>query len=306
MNRPPGAGRRARIRRNAADGRLLLSKRTRERPNRLASVLFRERTIMNEPIFSFIPIVIENRDAVDRVTLTLRGVSTRHESRNTDQGRLYGTISADGPDFKVELFNDADKPAESLVASGTALAAGGVFALAEANGSRVHGTGKLGSVTASALPASIVAIVSFAVDADVISSGDECENFPGYDSEFGFAFFHAQAMKTILASDLPAVAPQLYKAAPISTFVPISAGNLPDVTAIANPDALRVAQGDLVRWLSTKQKAYLEEWKDIAAQAASDYELAMVKIKDVNAPAESDAASETPAGGVTFGDFTRG
>jgi hypothetical protein len=262
------------------------------------------------PKFEFVPIVPESPSGsgADVAGLVLEGISTKADSPDTDRGRLYGRIVDDGEaGYFVQLFADFERSAAAIVEGRIAKnLVPGVVVLAPHQAGDRPLAGRLRLVEVRALPASFVAVVSFAIDPDVVANATEIERFPGYDDAFGLAYFHAAAMKQILGSELVAAAPHLYAGKVVSAFLAPTNNSLPDVSKVVNPEALRQAQADLVRFLSAKQKNYLEEWQEIAAAASEDFQRDMATIAGANKPADDDVAETSPGGGISFGSFTRG
>ena len=254
------------------------------------------------PVFDVVPI-IQNRGGIRIGIVTVAGVSTKHDSGDTDNGRLYAdTVNAGGGAWRVDLFSDYLRSPGSLVARGTAAAIGQYFALAEQNGSGVTGRMRLDGTGNATFPAII--IVSFAVDADVYKSAGDAAAMPGYDEDYGLASFHAAAMRQILTSDLPSVAPDLFRGSTLSAFVPLdTAAELPDLQKVQSPESLRNAQADLVKALSTQESEHLDEWADVAAAARERYALALRTFGAANAPKAAD--TKAAATGIRFGSFTR-
>jgi hypothetical protein len=255
---------------------------------------------METPVFSFIPIIGDGRAALRMVSL--RGVSTKHGSTDTDRGLMYATINKVGATHTLSLYSDAARTAK--VAEGTTDNLEEFFDLAQQNASGISGQAIIKDYTA---PSKLVLVVSFAVDSDIQSNVDEMQNYPGYDpDEYGLAAIIADAMKSIMTSGLPAAAPKLYSGAPISPFMPASdAAELPDLLKIANPEALRQATASLAKAMSWQQQEHQDEAKDLADRARARYDSIMALIRDANAPIEQ----ETPvqgSGSIEFGEFARG
>lgn len=255
------------------------------------------------PVFDVVPI-IQNRNGIRIGIVTVAGVSTKHDSAHTDNGRMYAdTVNAGGGAWRLDLFSDFARSPGSLIARGTAPAVGQYFALDEQNGSGVTGRARLDGSGNATYPA--VVIPTFAVDADVYKNPDHAAAMPGYDETYGLALFHAAAMRQILTSDLPSVSPDLYRGSTISAFVPMDvAAELPDLQRVQSSESLRAAQADLVKALSTQESEHLQEWEDVAALARERYAAALRTFAAANAPKAAEV--KAAATGISFGTFIRG
>lgn len=254
------------------------------------------------PVFDVVPI-IQRRDGIRIGIVTVAGVSTKHDSADTDNGRIYAdTVNAGGGSWRLDLYSDFARSPGSLIARGTAPAVGQYFALAEQNASGVTGRARLEGSGTATYPA--ILLPTFAVDADVYRSPADAAAMPGYDPDYGLASFHAAAMRQILTSDLPSVAPDLYRGSTLSAFVPLDvAAELPDLQKVQSSESLRNAQADLVKALSTQESEHLDEWADVAAAARERYALALRTFGAANAPKAQD--TKAAATGIRFGYFTR-
>jgi hypothetical protein len=257
------------------------------------------------PVFDFIPILQDTGLAHIRV-IVITGFSTRIGAESSPTGKLYGKITPFGGEFLLEVFTDHTFASDSLVMSGTAEATDEYFSLGEQNNSGLTGRAVIG---AGALNVSqSVIIVTFAVDSSVNSDPTSISRFPGYDSEYGLATFHARAMRTILADYLPQAIPHLFVGKQISAFAPLqSALALPSIDLIRNPNVLERLQADEVKDLSASEREYLEEWGDLATAARARESAAIKAIIDSN-PAPTIDTTTIPLNNgvlVDFSSFTR-
>jgi hypothetical protein len=255
------------------------------------------------PIFDTIPI-IQNRSGIRLAFLTIAGVSTKHASTDTDNGKLYSTIVDNGGGgYTVSLYSDFALLGGSLKMQGGPASLGQLIDLLPQNASGMTGRARLDGNGTISNPQ--IAIVSMATDADVFRNARRAEAMPGFDATYGLASFHAAAMRQILTSDLPSVMPQAYRNQRLAAFVPLSPGaELPDLTVIESVESLRDAQAMLVKAMSAREADHLEEFADMADRAMRDLRQALADIKDANAPEEIEQDQQT--GGITIGSFTRG
>lgn len=255
------------------------------------------------PAFDTIPI-IQNRTGIRLGFIVVSGVSTQHSSTHTDNGVLYAAITHNvNGSYTLRLYSDfAQSPESEVLASGE-ISLGAIFDLASVNDSDLTGRARLDGNGTIVNPA--IVIVTFATDVDVFRDASRAAAMPGYDVEYGLASFHAAAMRQILTSDLPAALPGIYRSRKISSFVPLSVGaELPDLTEIETPEALRDAQAMLVKAKSATEADHTEEFAEMARLAMENYRQEMADVKDANAPAEVEQQEQT--GGIQFGVFTRG
>jgi hypothetical protein len=252
------------------------------------------------PKFDVVPI-IQDRSGVYIGFATVTGVSTKHDSADTDNGRIYFNVLQAGAEYIVTLFSDPTYAAGSEIASGSG-AIGELFSLAEENASGVTGRVRLDGVGSTA---NGIILPTFALDVDVFKSQGDAAAMPGYDPDYGLAIFHAAAMRRLLTSDLPSALPDLYRNSGLSAFVPLGAGaQLPDLSAIESPEAIRDAQANLVKSLSAQESEHLEEFADIADAARARFVTALAAFKAANAPkAEEKAAT---ANTISMSYFIRG
>lgn len=252
--------------------------------------------------FEYISIIGDPAKAVLKVAY-IDGISTKHDSDDTDRGRLYASLVKTGDTYTLDIFSNVAKDAGSRVLTGQTNSLQAYFELTEVDSSGMSGRAWIDSFESA--DANIILLPTFAVDRDVVVSAGECERYPGYDDEEGFAEFHAQAVQEIMTSGLPMAVPSLFGGAGLAAFVPQGQNSkLPDLTKIANPDQLRVAQKHLVKALSAEQAEHLEEWALVAKAARERYDEAMQSLALGNTVDEETAVSESP---VTYevGSFRR-
>lgn len=255
------------------------------------------------PSFRYIP-VLGNKALCDLQITELAGISTRQASPcYTDSGTLYAKLQqADGA-YTISLF--ADIARSRLVCSGS----GDIttpFALSAQNGSGITGIAYLASYTAD--DTGIVVIPTFAVDVDVMISTQACQWLAGslYDAAFGLAELHAQAMREIMGSSLPAMVPDLFGHEGLAPYVPGQVGpDIPDIRQIAGVGQLKQAQGALVKALAAEQHEHLEEMAAIAVNARKRYERIMEDIRDANIEEEEEKKQEVSNVSAGFGQMRR-
>jgi hypothetical protein len=255
---------------------------------------------MPGPTFEYIPCVIDGAGVVS-VTM-IEGLSTKHADTKTDRGRLYGTV---GEDLSVKLYSRVTKSPETLVMTGTASGAGSYVEMAAANTSGL--TGRAFLKTAGV--ATFVAFPTFAVDIDVFIMQEPCSKMPGYDGTYGLGYFHAAAMRQIIADALPAALPNLFGGDGVAEVVPNAAApaQLPDMRLIANVDALRVAQASLTKALSSQQAEHTEGFAELSKLAMARFYRYIKRVRCTNVAEKELAAEEAlDISGVSMGWFTRG
>jgi hypothetical protein len=250
---------------------------------------------MSVPAFEYVPIL----PATSAVQVAmLSGLSTRHGSTFSDRGRLYGTLSG----LTLTLYSS---PAKSTpVLTGTASAAGSYFDLSPASGSGMTGRAIL---TASGTETNLVVVPTFAVDEDVMLSATAAAKLPGYDSTYGLAHLHAQAMRQIVASSLPAAMPWLFGGSGAGAFVPHLTGiRLPDLSRLANIDQLRRAQAELTKGLSARESEHVAEFAAIMEQCLQRFDDLMKAAAAAN-PQEQTAAQagQAQTAGISVGSWSR-
>jgi hypothetical protein len=263
-------------------------------------VPFNPAAIVAMPKFDVVPI-IQDRSGVFIGFATIAGLSTKHDSTDTDNGRIYFNVLQAGGEYVVTLFNDPTYLVGSEIASGSGTI-GNLFQLAEENASGVTARIRLDGAGASA---NGIIIPTFALDVDVFKNQNDAAAMPGYDPDYGLAMFHAAAMRRIMTSDLPSALPDLYRNSGLSAFVPLgSAVTLPDLSTIESPEALRDAQANLVKSLSAQESEHLEAFAEMADAARARFVTALAAFKAANAPkAEEKAAT---ANTISMGYFIRG
>jgi hypothetical protein len=260
------------------------------------------------PVFDYIP-VIGDRNAAHLRVITVSGVSTKHDSTHTQAGRMFGRITPDFPEvgrFVLEVFNDFGRAALSRILYGEATEPGTPFSLIPDNGSGL--TARAIIKDESRVVNDFVMVVSFATDSDVLDAA-AAARMPGFDPAYGLAVFHAQAMRTILASHLPEAVPHLYVGKNVSAFVPLqSADQLPDITTIRNADTLRTVQADMVKALSAQRAEHLEEFAEMAALARERVSSNLASIRNANPAPLPNPTTLPPGEGVMVqvGSFSRG
>lgn len=258
---------------------------------------------MQPPVFEYIP-VLGASGTVKIKVLRIVGLDTRHSSTNNDHGRLYaavtGTISAPA----VDLY--CDTALTQKVATGTG-AVGAIIALAAVNSSGITGLVIVEFFTAA--DSGLVILASLATDEDVLLDATSCASLPGFNPIYGLAYLHAQAMRRIMTSSLPAAVPYLYGATGLAAFVPQSARGIdvPDISKLASADQLRMAQADLVKALSGKQQEHIPEFAALAKAAMESFAADMAEIGEANRKEPEAAAQEQSSFlGPSFGTFSRG
>lgn len=267
--------------------------------------------------FEYIP-VIQDTSKMRIQVASCAGFSTRQAGASTGGGRLYGTLEFEvGFHTATASFYRDTARSDLLVATVVPVADVGAWITtdATADGEIIRFRIKeFNGATAEAVDAiaaiRFIAIVSFAVDADVASADASLALFPGYDAEDGLAHYHALAMREILTVDLPARVPNLFGGLGLATFLSAEPEEveLPDLRTLVNADALRMAQAALTKAMSAEENEHQQEWRDIAEMARARYAAVMDSIEAANAPKESDAADTRPdeSVGTSFGRFNRG
>lgn len=245
---------------------------------------------MAGPSYEYVPI-LGATGATLRV-VSIDGISTKHGDTKTDRGRLYAKVTKPGS-YQLDVYSRFTRQAGELVMTGTVATLATYFDLAAANTSGMTGQAIVDSYSAD--DSGIVLLPTFAVDHDVLIGTTDIAAMPGYDATYGLGYFHAQAMRQILAADLPRATPHLFGGVGLAAFVPTAvAASMPLLSTIANADQLRVAQASLVKALSAEQAEHLVEWRDIAAAARSRYEGAINNLAEANLKDE-DEGDETDA-----------
>jgi len=262
------------------------------------------------PVFDFIPIIQESGKVRLRVVV-LSGVSTRHESPSTRDGKIFARITPNWPvqdQFTFEGFTDPARLPADRVLYGVALNAGEQFELVEDNSSGMSGKAIIDDGTREVV--NPILIVSFATDEDVFGSYRFAQGMPGYDSSYGLAAYHARAMRQILTSILPEAVPQFYAGKTLSAFEPLaSADELPELGLIRNPAALEKLQADLVKQLSAEEAENTEEFADMADKARQRVAAGLKSIALANPlPEDLPPENQPPGAGVVvqFGSWKRG
>jgi hypothetical protein len=261
---------------------------------------------MAAPVFDYIPI-IQDTGKVFLRAIVVTGYSTKVGDESSLDGRLYCRITPGIGIYTVEVFEDSSFDVDGLLMSGEIESTGSWFNLDEQNTSGLTGRAILGE--GSNEVSESVAIVTFATDSDIMSKAGEISAFPGYDSEYGLAYFHAQAMRILLTSFLPQAIPHLFIGKNLSAFLPLtSVLSLPDITKIRNPAALERVQADLVKELSATQREYLDEWAAMATGARGRIKEYLASIKEENPAPPIDPTTLPPNAGVltNFSSFSRG
>lgn len=255
---------------------------------------------MPAPVFEYVPVFGDPNKGTVRVA-SLAGVSTKHGAKHNDRGRLYGTLTKPAADYTLSLYSDLARTQK--VAEGTVAALGTWFDLAAQNASGISGRAVVDAYGAD--DTTILVLPTFATDRDVLIDAASCSKMPGWEGAWGLSDLHAQAVREILTSAIPAKLPHLCGGSGLASFVPHLAGStLPDLTKLANVDHLRLAQAALVKALSAEQREHLEEFAAIAAAARQRYEDLMDGLAAANKPEEDEAAGEE-SGGLGVGTWTR-
>lgn len=250
---------------------------------------------MPAPTLDIVP-VITDRNGSHVAAVVIYGLSTKGDSKS-ESGKLFVDMISGGG-YTVEVF--ADYARTIKIMTGNTMNLDVYFPLTAFGGSGV--TGKM-MLSGSGEPKSAILIPTFNLDADVFHNVNYAPKFPGYDAMYGLAHYHAAAMRRMMISDLPASLPNLYRGKKISAFVPLSGGELPDLSDIAAPDSLRDAHALLVKHLAAREASHVEEFREIATDALDEYTMALKQFSAANAPAETEA-KET-ASTISFGYFTR-
>lgn len=247
------------------------------------------------PVFDYVPI-IQDKAKAELGVVSIIGLSTKHGAATHDRGRLYATVTFASGTYTVSFYANAGRT--TLVARGTTAALNAYFDLTAQGGSGISGKAWISAYSRDS--SDIILVPTFAVDADVDPRPGAVAAAPGYDEDFGLAFLHAQAMKEILANDLPAQIPHLFGGTGISGFVPGQPGlKLPELSKIANVDGLRVAQGSLVKAMSFETQEHLEESAAVAKQARDRYDTQMARVGEANT-VEKETPPDTAPGISTF------
>jgi hypothetical protein len=254
------------------------------------------------PVFEYVPTLCDAAKATVRV-LSIVGLSTKHDAVTSDRGRLYGAISGGNT---LNLYADALQGGSSLVLTGVAAAIGSIFPLTAANGSGMSGRAIIDAYSGD--DASIVVLPTFATDPDVRREVHTAQQLPAYHAAWGLAYFHADAMRTILTSALPAELPHLYGKTGLSAFVPqASAATLPDLRLLANADQLRLAQANLTEALSCKQSIHIPSFRDMYNEAMARFDAGMAALKAANVQEQVAAVAEQAEdlSGISVSSFSR-
>lgn len=255
------------------------------------------------PTFEYVS-VFSNASAGALSVTAVSGLSTRHDATTSDRGRLYGVMNLSAGVYGLTLYSDRVRTAAVL--AGTTSGLGTEFALAGANGSGLSGYARIDSYVAD--DNTVVAIPTFAVDADVLVNSSACARLPGFDPRFGMAYFHAQAVRQMLSADLPAYLPNLYASkSGISGYVPgFGVVPMPDLTGLANVDHLRMAQSALVKYRSAVEAEHTAEYADMAKLEMERY-IKLLEAMRTLSILETEAADEEAATeSVSFGMFRAG
>jgi hypothetical protein len=255
--------------------------------------------------FRFIPIVGNSSNASVQI-VRLANVSTKHDSSDTDAGRMYGKVLKVDETIIVKLYNDYKRRDSALIASGSMEAFVEPFDLSPnsetENPPLVSGVAVVNSFTSDS---NFVAIPTFATDVDIQSTADAMQNFPGYDEQFGLAIHFASAMEQILTSSLPAAIPTLFSSLEVNPYSAVSGeAEYPDVSKIENPAALRRATANLAKALSWEESGHMAEAQEIIRQARALFVDAMKDVAAANAP--KTEAKTIVTSGLSIGTFTRG
>lgn len=254
---------------------------------------------MPAPVFEYVPVFGDAGKATVRVA-SITGLSTKHGTKTNDRGRLYGKATKVAADHVLALYSDFARTAK--VAEGTVATTGTWFNLVAANASGITGRAIFDSYGSD--DDSVLVVATFATDRDVLIDQISCANMPGYDGIWALSDLHAQAMRELLTSAIPAKLPHLSGGKGLASFVPLAGSTLPDLKQLANIDHLRLAQAALVKALSAEQREHLEEFAAIAAAARARYEDLMDQLAEAN-QAEVEKAGEED-GGMSTATWTRG
>lgn len=256
-----------------------------------------------QPTFEYIPVLGTIAGTTLRIA-SISGISTIHGDQFTDRGRLYGTLTFTFPTYTVNLYSDVSRDDGSLVLSGTTTALQSYFEMSAQNGSQLSGRAWIDAYLSDDLQ--IVALPTFAVDVDVLKVAGQCQLFGSYDARYGLGYFHADAMRKIMTSDLPAAVPHLFGMTGLAAFVPQTSVAMPDLRTIANADQLREAQAALVKALAAEDSEQAPAMQEISRMARQRYAEAMANLKAANVQETVAAAQEKATDlGFSFGNFRR-
>ena len=254
-----------------------------------------------QPTFEYIPTFSGLGNTTPRI-LQINGLTTAHGNTASDRGRLYGSVTLSAGTYTLTLFSD--RMLTKSVLTGTTTSLQTMFNLVAANGSNLTGVAQIDAYAAD--DASIVAIPTFAVDEDVILHV-VAKKFPGYDASYGFAYFHAGAMRQILTCDLPAAVPNLYPSKTgMAGIVPnLLSPAMPDLRQLANIDHLRMAQQALTKRLIALTVEHVEQYALMAKNEGERYEQVMAMIEKSNVLQQEAEIVEESERSTVFGTFGR-
>lgn len=255
------------------------------------------------PTFRYIP-VLGNLAKCDLRVVQVDALSTKHDNTNSDGGALYASVVG-GSGIAVNLY--ADPLRTRLVLSGAAGDVGQYATLTAQSGSGLSGRAYVASYAQD--DSDIVVLASFATDVDVMFSQASCQGLagPAYDTTYGLAALHAQAMREILASALPAAVPHLFGKEGLAPYVPGQVGPaIPDLRKMANVGQLRQAAGALAKAITAEQQEHLADMAAIAVAARARYVAIMQAVAAANVEEAEEAKQETSNISVGLGSWSRG
>lgn len=251
---------------------------------------------MAEPVFEYVLILGGDRAKAHLKVAFLAGISTAHDSADTDNGRLYASVTRPGGVYTLDVYSSRTRSGPSRVLTGTAPALREYFDLEAANDSGMSGRAWLEDYAAD--DNGVILVPTFATDRDVYAGAEAAAAMPGYDDGYGLAYFHAMAVRDILTSELPRQVPNLFGGDGLAEFVPQGpeGPELPDLRDLgANVDQLRVAQATLVKALSAEQAEHVEQFAAMAKAARGRFDAAMKQLGEANTKAAAAREAEAKA-----------